>query len=264
MIGGKNIAFTALRAYNFSEKSPLWEFLPPFPGAGTQPVASGGTLYLPAGNYLYAVGTYYEKPIVYGNDGNSYLMPEEESSSSSSEILFSVPASSSSSMETVVTASAGSSSGLLNASSASSTSSVIPANILQSSQGPLPQAKPVNLEATSKGESVVVNNIYFEFDRAYLRRESIRTLNDIVSQLKKNPRIKLEIQGHTDNIGTIEYNKKLSERRADAVMEYLIKNGISPERLRSLGFGATKPVADNSTEAGRSKNRRTEFLILEK
>ncbi len=243
-VGGKNIAFTSLRAYEFSLKTPLWEFQPPFPGAGTQPVASGGTLFLPAGNYLYAVGTYYEHPIVFGNDGNS-SEPETESSASSAESIS--PSSLSSSLSPVSSASSSS----LSSPSASSISS-------GSSSSPL------NLQETGKGESVVVNNIYFEFDKAYLRRESVKTLDDIVRQLKTNPGIKLEIQGHTDKIGTEEYNRKLSERRADAVMEYFIKNGISPERLRSVGYGSSKPIAGNSTPAGRAKNRRTEFLILEK
>ena len=122
----------------------------------------------------------------------------------------------------------------------------------------------VNLDDENIGGSVNVHDIYFEFDKAYLRPESKTTLDNIAGQLKKNPRIKLEIRGHTDNIGEIAYNQKLSEKRADAVMEYFIKSGISPERLRSAGFGSSKPVASNGTEEGRSKNRRTEFLILEK
>ena len=81
--------------------------------------------------------------------------------------------------------------------------------------------------------------------------------------MKENPDIKIEVRGHTDSTGTEEYNQKLSERRADSVIEYMIKNGISPERLNSVGFGEKKPVTSNDTEEGRSKNRRTEIYILE-
>ena len=210
-VGGKDITFTSVRAYSFGESTPIWEFLPPFPGSASQPAADSGTLFLPAGNYLYAIGTYYERPIVFGNDANTGSPDNISKSSSSSS-----------------------------------------------------SEKPVDLEKENVGGTVTVHNIYFEFDKAYLRPESKKILDDIADQLRKNPGIKLEIRGHTDNIGTPAYNQTLSEKRADAVMEYLIKNGISPERLRSIGFGASQPVEDNSTEEGRSKNRRTEFLILEK
>jgi outer membrane protein OmpA-like peptidoglycan-associated protein len=82
--------------------------------------------------------------------------------------------------------------------------------------------------------------------------------------MKKNKGIKLEVRGHTDSTGGKAYNQKLSERRADAVVEYMIKQGISPERLKPVGMGQNKPVADNKTAAGRKKNRRTEFFVLEK
>jgi outer membrane protein OmpA-like peptidoglycan-associated protein len=229
-VGGKNITFTAAKAYIFGENAPFWEFLPPFPGSVSQPAADGGTLFLPAGNYLYAVGTFYEKPLVFGNDGG--LSPVKSESSSS--------LATGSSVSTAVSESA---------SSISSSSSSL---------------YMVNLDDENVGGTVNVHDIYFEFDKAYLRPESKITLDNIAGQLKKNPGIKLEIRGHTDNIGDPSYNQKLSVQRADAVMEYFIKNGISPERLRSAGFGSSKPVASNSTEEGRSKNRRTEFLILEK
>ena len=82
--------------------------------------------------------------------------------------------------------------------------------------------------------------------------------------MKENPDIKIEVRGHTDSTGEEEYNQKLSERRADSVIEYMIKNGISPERLNSVGFGEKKPVASNDTEEGMQLNRRVEFEILKK
>ena len=247
-VGGKNITFTAARAYIFGENAPFWEFLPPFPGSVSQPAADGGTLFLPAGNYLYAIGTFYEKPLVFGNDGGLSPVKSESSSSSITESSLASAGTSSA----VGTSSAGSSASSGQASSISSSSSSSSSLYM------------VDLDDENVGGTVNVHDIYFEFDKAYLRPESKITLDNIAGQLKKNPRIKLEIRGHTDNIGDPSYNQKLSLKRADAVMEYFIKNGISPERLRSAGFGSSSPVAPNSTEEGRSKNRRTEFLILEK
>ncbi len=252
IVGGRNITFTEVRAFRFGENTPIWEFLPPFPGSASQPVADGGTLYLPAGNYLYAIGTYYEKPLVFGNDASAGSLKSENLSSSSMSLSSANSGMSSSSMISSSMSSSAANSGM---SMSSISSSSVPAKQPE---------KPVNLAEEKVGETVTVPDIYFEFDRAYLKLESIRTLDNIVKQLKNNPKIRLEIRGHTDNIGTAGYNRILSEKRADAVMEYFIKNGISPERLRSIGYGATKPVADNGTEEGRSKNRRTEFLILEK
>ena len=122
----------------------------------------------------------------------------------------------------------------------------------------------ITLKKIEQGKSIVVKNIHFETGKAYLRKESLNVLDGIVEQLNKNKSIKLEVRGHTDSRGSDEYNKKLSERRADAVVEYMIKRGISPERLTAVGMGEEKPVADNSTPEGRSKNRRTEFFIIQK
>ncbi len=259
-VGDKDIVFTTLKAFQFGEKTPLWEFYPPFPGAASQPVISRGTIFLPAGNYIYAIGTYYERAIVYGNDGSYQLAPEEQNQVAINDKLTPNPISK----------------------PTKDWDDEIEKKSSQSSEKSEPQIeekKPdinisppkavevlpdIKLEDLDVGESIIVPNIYFEFNQAYLRRESLSTLDKIVEKLKKNPKIKLEIQGHTDNIGSKEYNQKLSEKRANVVMEYLIKNGISPERLRAKGFGETKPIAPNSTEEGRSKNRRTEFLILEK
>ena len=80
--------------------------------------------------------------------------------------------------------------------------------------------------------------------------------------MRGNRELRVEVRGHTDSTGDRDYNQKLSERRADAVVEYMIKNGISPERVRSVGFGQTRPVASNETREGRRKNRRTEFFFL--
>jgi len=106
--------------------------------------------------------------------------------------------------------------------------------------------------------------ILFAFDSASIKPQSLHIIDEIVDKLLSYPKIRLEIQGHTDNIGAIEYNQKLSDLRAKAVMDALLKGGINPRRLRSRGFGMSKPIAPNDTEENRAKNRRTEFVITAK
>lgn len=106
--------------------------------------------------------------------------------------------------------------------------------------------------------------ILFDFDSAVVKKESYHIINELVDAMLSQPRLKLEIQGHTDNVGTMEYNQDLSERRAKAVFDEIVKRGVDPRRLRWRGFGKTKPVANNETEEGRQRNRRTVFVILAK
>jgi len=106
-----------------------------------------------------------------------------------------------------------------------------------------------------------VNNIYFDFDKSKLRPESYLELNRWVEVFKKNPELKAEIQGHTCWIGTEEYNQGLSERRATAVINYLVSQGVARDRLTMKGFGETKPIASNKTREGREKNRRVDVLF---
>jgi OOP family OmpA-OmpF porin len=83
-----------------------------------------------------------------------------------------------------------------------------------------------------------------------------------VAVLKEYPDVRLEISGHTDSRGKSDSNRDLSQRRADAVKNYFLANGIAPDRLTSIGFGSDRPIADNFTDSGRSRNRRTEFRLL--
>lgn len=106
--------------------------------------------------------------------------------------------------------------------------------------------------------------ILFDFDRATLRPEALPIIDELAELLRRYPRIRLEVQGHTDNIGTAEYNQRLSEARAAAVVEALVERGIDRRRLRLRGFGMTMPVAPNDTEENRQKNRRTVFKIIAK
>ncbi len=110
----------------------------------------------------------------------------------------------------------------------------------------------------------IVDNILFDFDKASLNQNFIPQLNHILAMLKAYATIEIEIQGHTDDIGSDEYNISLSEARAIAVRRYLIANGIAPERLRTRGLGKGYPIAPNDTEEGRQLNRRTEIVITKK
>ena len=114
------------------------------------------------------------------------------------------------------------------------------------------------------GTVVRLNNIFFEFAKAILKPESFPELNRTVEFLKNNPNVEIEIAGHTDNIGSEITNLKLSQKRAQAVADYLIEHGIDPKRLIVKGYGESRPIAFNNTEEGRAMNRRVEFKVLKK
>jgi OOP family OmpA-OmpF porin len=101
--------------------------------------------------------------------------------------------------------------------------------------------------------------VLFGFDSADIKSDAHPMLNEAVKILKKNPAIKVEVDGHTDNVGPAAYNVNLSERRANSVMKYFVDNGVEAERLTVKGFGLTKPAASNDTKEGRAKNRRVEL-----
>lgn len=120
----------------------------------------------------------------------------------------------------------------------------------------------IALEPIEKGTKVVLNNIFFESGRAELKPISYVELNKAVDLLESNASMVIEIGGHTDDVGSDELNLKLSQDRAAAVMDYLVLAGIEATRLQAKGYGETQPIAENTDEAGRSKNRRTEFEII--
>ncbi len=107
----------------------------------------------------------------------------------------------------------------------------------------------------------VIENIYYDYDKATLRKESITVLEKLVNIMQENPTIHIEISGHTDSDGSDEYNLKLSDARAKSVVDYLIKSGVDSSRLTWKGYGESKPVAPNDTPANKQKNRRTEMKI---
>ncbi len=111
-------------------------------------------------------------------------------------------------------------------------------------------------------KSIVLRNIYFDYDKATLRPESIEELERIVRFLQENLTLKVEISGHTDSDGSDIYNLRLSQARAQAVVDYLVSRGISPNRLIAKGYGESRPVAPNDTPENKQKNRRTELKIL--
>ena len=112
------------------------------------------------------------------------------------------------------------------------------------------------------GKRICMFNINFDFNKATIREESFKPLNEMARLMYEYPEMRIEVYGHTDSIGTAEYNQKLSERRAQAVVEYLGKQSISPNRIKAFGYGLKYPIDTNATEEGRFRNRRVEFEIL--
>jgi outer membrane protein OmpA-like peptidoglycan-associated protein len=123
-------------------------------------------------------------------------------------------------------------------------------------------AKNLRLQPIVKGAHAVLNNVFFETNRAELGPDSQLELDKAVELMRKNPKLVFEVGGHTDNVGKADANLTLSAARARVVREHLVANGIAEPRLRARGFGQTVPVGDNKTEDGRQANRRTELVVL--
>jgi outer membrane protein OmpA-like peptidoglycan-associated protein len=121
----------------------------------------------------------------------------------------------------------------------------------------------ISIESLKKsGKTIKIENIFFDFDKYELKETSYEALNLLYKFMTVNPEIKVEINAHTDNVGSESYNLHLSEQRASSVVNYLVQKGIDSNRLVPQGFGEAFPVADNSTEEGRALNRRVEFKIV--
>jgi OOP family OmpA-OmpF porin len=106
-----------------------------------------------------------------------------------------------------------------------------------------------------------VGSAFFDFDKAQLKPgKGQDVLGPVVKTMKDNPTLKVSVEGHTDSVGSDAYNQRLSERRAAAVKSYLVSEGIDGSRISTVGYGEAKPVASNSTEAGRAQNRRAEVI----
>ena len=121
----------------------------------------------------------------------------------------------------------------------------------------------IKLQKLRPGATIVLHNVFFETNKWDLKPESKIELDKLAALLKANPEKKVEISGHTDDVGSDVANQTLSENRASSVVEYLKKQGVNPDKLVAKGYGETVPIDSNDTDIGRAKNRRTEFKILE-
>ena len=122
--------------------------------------------------------------------------------------------------------------------------------------------KPVKPEPVKPKEVIILKGVNFALNSAELTSQSKIILNKEIMKLKEDPNIKVQVAGHTDSAGSDAYNQKLSEHRAQAVVDYLISKGVDPNRLKAVGYGESKPIASNATEAGQAKNRRVELQLF--
>jgi outer membrane protein OmpA-like peptidoglycan-associated protein len=121
----------------------------------------------------------------------------------------------------------------------------------------------IEMRKLAVGVTSILRNIYFDYDKARFKTESYTELNKLESMLRQNQGIKVEISGHTDAYGKWDYNRNLSQKRAEAVKDYLTKKGIDSRRVKAVGYGESKPLATNDDEdEGRELNRRVEFKVL--
>lgn len=127
-----------------------------------------------------------------------------------------------------------------------------------------PVAVDFEVKPIEKGKSYRINDITFETDKYDLNNQAKLVIEEFASFMNDNPHLEVEIQGHTDNVGNPDYNLFLSDDRARAVYDYLLKVGIDKKRVSFKGYGITRPIESNATEAGRARNRRTEFYIINK
>ena len=123
--------------------------------------------------------------------------------------------------------------------------------------------EPVDANGCALDQRFVLRGVKFEFDSDRLTPKAKAILNDVADTLAAYPDIAIEVQGHTDNLGTDAYNLGLSERRSNAVKQYLIGRGINGAKLRPVGYGESAPIASNATEDGQEENRRVEFRVIE-
>lgn len=128
---------------------------------------------------------------------------------------------------------------------------------------PQEMSRTVTLRKLRLGTRSVLRNIYFNFDKATFKDASYNELNKLETMMAQNPGMEIEISGHTDNIGGKAYNKALSQKRANAVKDYLVKKGIDARRIKAVGYGEERPLASNDDEKeGRELNRRVEFKVI--
>ena len=122
--------------------------------------------------------------------------------------------------------------------------------------------KTIELMNIAIGSKIALRNVFFATDQSTISPDSYPELNPLVNLLKEVSSLKIELAGHTDNIGSDEHNIKLSQARAESVRKYLLQKGIHASRLIAKGYGSSVPIASNNTAEGRQLNRRTEFEII--
>jgi len=126
---------------------------------------------------------------------------------------------------------------------------------------PPPPPPPVAAPTPPPKKKIVLRSVHFDFDKSNIRKDAVPVLDEAVSILKEEGTIGVIVEGHTDSRGTDAYNMKLSQRRAESVKKYLVDHGVAASRLRTEGFGESKPVASNNTDDGRAQNRRVELHV---
>jgi OOP family OmpA-OmpF porin len=119
---------------------------------------------------------------------------------------------------------------------------------------PAPAPKPVE-------RTIILDNVLFDFDKTAVKPDGTKILDRLIVFLKENADKRVDLEGHTDSVGTDQYNQSLSEKRAVSVKDYLTKRGVAASRIATKGFGESKPIADNKTAEGRAKNRRVEIKV---
>ncbi|MCU0841133.1 MAG: OmpA family protein [Thiobacillaceae bacterium] len=126
-----------------------------------------------------------------------------------------------------------------------------------------PRGDKVDSKGCTLTSSIILKGVNFDFDADVIRDDAKPILDDAVATLKRYPALKVEVAGHTDSVNEEAYNQPLSERRAKAVMDYFVSQGIAAARLTAKGYGESSPIADNATADGRAQNRRVELRVLE-
>jgi outer membrane protein OmpA-like peptidoglycan-associated protein len=121
--------------------------------------------------------------------------------------------------------------------------------------------KVLQTKETARGLIVNMSDVLFDFNKFALKPEAREKLAKVSGILLAYPNLKLQVEGHTDNVGSDEYNQKLSEQRADGVRDYLVSQSVPNGNISAQGYGKTQPIADNSTNSGRAQNRRVELVV---
>ncbi len=134
-------------------------------------------------------------------------------------------------------------------------------NKIDQCPGTLPGMK-VNSRGCVISQTVDISGVHFEYNKARLTLDAKTVLDGVAKALNNEPDIRIIIAGHTDSLGSDAYNKRLSQQRAQSVVDYLIGKGIDSQRLRAVGYGESKPIADNNTDEGRERNRRVELQVI--